>query len=578
MPLEIGQLIQERYQIEEILGQGGFGCVYRATDQRLERTVVLKESLVATELAARQFDNEAKMLARLGHHPHLTAIYDFFSLPVRLVSGPGYYLVMEYIAGQNLADLLEQNNGPFPIAQALDWIDQVLEALVFLHSRTPPVIHRDIKPDNIKIHPERGAVLVDFGIAKVYDPGQGTLTALRAYTPGYAPYEQCVQGRTDQRTDIYSVGATLYALLTGAKPEDSTERVEEDKLKTPRTLNPAVDPALDAMVMKATALFARQRYQTVAELRVDLQDCREKKPVLAVRPTIIPVVKEEPALRDSSSDAQRIDTPLVGVILSSVNELRITLAPGVEMTFMRVPAGKFIMGCNTGAADEKPEHVVELAEYWMGKYPVTQAQYQCYIQANPHYRLPNASAEKARLYNWDTNERRPPKGKADHPVVLVSWEDAQAFCQWAVKQTGHAIRLPTEAEWEKAARGTDKRFYPWGVEPPDAQQCNFDGIVGGTTPAGLSSPLGDSPNGCADMAGNVWEWVVDWYGEAYYKTYTWDNSPANPTGPKKGMYRVLRGGSWHDPSTCVRAAYRSNYAAENRYDNIGFRCALSPGK
>lgn len=266
MPIRIGDILNERYKIEEILGQGGFGRVYRVTDLRLERSVVIKESLTLTEQTAKQFDHEARLLAKLGHHPHLPAIHDYFSSV-----GQGHYLVMEYIEGPDLVDLLEQNNGPIPIAQALTWIDQVLDALEFLHNRQPPVIHRDIKPDNIKIHPERGAVLVDFGIAKVFDQTQGTLTALRAYSPGYAPWEQCVQGKTDVRTDIYSVGATLYAMLTGQRPVESIDRIEEEKLIPLHTLNPKISPVLESVVLRAMGSFARQRYQTAVEFRAALR-------------------------------------------------------------------------------------------------------------------------------------------------------------------------------------------------------------------------------------------------------------------------------------------------------------------
>jgi formylglycine-generating enzyme required for sulfatase activity len=166
--------------------------------------------------------------------------------------------------------------------------------------------------------------------------------------------------------------------------------------------------------------------------------------------------------------------------------------------------------------------------------------------------------------------------KADHPVTYVSWHDANAFCTWLNHRVpgsmpGMVARLPTEAEWEKAARGADGRIYPWGSQEPNARLCNFGSEVGDTTPVGQYSPMGDSPSGCADMAGNVWEWTADWYGDAYYT-----NSPGkDPGGASSGDSRVLRGGSWHYVDQSVRAASRDRLSPDFGYLNVGFRCAIS---
>ena len=156
-------------------------------------------------------------------------------------------------------------------------------------------------------------------------------------------------------------------------------------------------------------------------------------------------------------------------------------------------------------------------------------------------------------------------------MVNVSWQDAADFCAWAAKVSGARVRLPTEAEWEKAARGTDGRLYPWGDAVPDAQRCNFNQNVKDTTPVGKYSPRGDSPFGCVDMAGNVYEWVADWYADDYYK-----NSPAsNPAGPDSGQSRVLRGGSWYDDDEVARSANRNDYDLSYAINDVGFRCARS---
>ncbi|MBN2550836.1 MAG: serine/threonine protein kinase, partial [Anaerolineales bacterium] len=203
MTLSPGQTLNNRYRIVTLLGQGGFGAVYRAWDLNLERPRALKENLDTSEAAQRQFKREAQLLSDLSH-PNLPKVIDHFVLP-----GQGQYLVMEYVEGEDLQQMLERQ-GPLTEAQALDWIGQVCEALIYLHSQTPPVIHRDIKPANIKITPQGKAMMVDFGIAKASAAGQKTTVGARAVTPGYSPPEQYGQGTTDAQSDVYALGATLY--------------------------------------------------------------------------------------------------------------------------------------------------------------------------------------------------------------------------------------------------------------------------------------------------------------------------------------------------------------------------------
>lgn len=196
------------------------------------------------------------------------------------------------------------------------------------------------------------------------------------------------------------------------------------------------------------------------------------------------------------------------------------------MTFMRVPAGEFLMGSdpkvNKVVLDrEQPQCKVHLDGYWMGRTPVTVAQFRQFIAATAYktqterqgygWRWSGSEWQQVAGANWAHPKGPQSQAEATHPVVQVSWEDAVAFCVWASKVTGREVRLPTEAEWEKAARGTDGRIYPWGNEPPDATRCNFNMQVQDTTPVGKYSPRGDSPYGCVDMAGNVWEWCADWY-------------------------------------------------------------------
>jgi eukaryotic-like serine/threonine-protein kinase len=228
---------------------------------------------------------------------------------------------------------------------------------------------------------------------------------------------------------------------------------------------------------------------------------------------------------------------------------------GMQMVY--VPAGEFTMGSSEGDSDEAPVHKVTLDAYYIDKYEVTNAQYQQCVQAGA---CDQSYCADDSTYNG-----------AQQPVVGVTWYDANDYCQWA------GARLPTEAEWEKAARGMGGWTYPWGNETATCDYAVMDDGSGNGCGRGNaawdvgSKPAGASPYGALDMAGNVWEWVADWYDSNYY-----DSSPReNPTGPSDGSYRVLRGGSWLSSDYYVRAANRSNAYPVNRGSYVGFRCARS---
>jgi serine/threonine protein kinase len=265
MPLAPGQILNQRYRIIRLLGQGGFGAVYHAWDANLERTCAIKENLDTTEEAQRQFRREAVILANLSH-PNLPHVSDHFIIP-----GQGQYLVMDYVEGNDLRQMLERSAGPLPESQVLDWIGQVCDAIFYLHSQQPPVIHRDIKPANIKITPQGKAVLVDFGIAKIYDPSKHTTIGAKAVTPGYSPPEQYGGSSSDARADIYALGATTYHLLTGQSPTESVNRLAGRPLVEPRGFNPAVSPQTNYAVMRALDLDPARRYASAADFKTALR-------------------------------------------------------------------------------------------------------------------------------------------------------------------------------------------------------------------------------------------------------------------------------------------------------------------
>jgi serine/threonine protein kinase, bacterial len=258
-PFPTGTVIKNRYRISRLLGKGGFGAVYLAWDSQQDIPCALKENFDTSPKAQRQFEREASILANL-EHPNLPCVKDHFSLP-----GQGQFLVMDFVEGENLQEMLDRTGGPLKETQVLPWILQVLDAITYLNGLQPPVIHRDIKPANIRITPDGQAVLVDFGIAKLYDPLKVTTVGARAVTPGFSPFEQYGHKTTDLRTDIYALGATLYTLLTGAQPSDSIGRVAGAQLVKPRTLNPAITLNTEFTILKAMEIQPARRFQSATE-------------------------------------------------------------------------------------------------------------------------------------------------------------------------------------------------------------------------------------------------------------------------------------------------------------------------
>ena len=284
MPLQTGQVLERRYRIEALLGQGGMGAVYRAVDLKFNTPVALKENMMVTPDAQRQFTREAGLLHQL-RHANLPRVTDHFA-----IAGRGQYLVMDYVEGEDLKALLRRQ-GPLPEHQALHWICQVLDALDYLHSRQ--VIHRDVKPANVKITPRGEVFLVDFGLAKVYDPGQETTIGARGATPGYAPPEQYGQGRTDARTDVYSAGATLYSLLTGLVPPDALELVlRRGEVPSVRESAPGVSAHVDAAVSRSMQTVPEDRFQTARAFREALYE----PPTRVLAPRGEQPAREEPTL------------------------------------------------------------------------------------------------------------------------------------------------------------------------------------------------------------------------------------------------------------------------------------------
>jgi formylglycine-generating enzyme required for sulfatase activity len=289
--------------------------------------------------------------------------------------------------------------------------------------------------------------------------------------------------------------------------------------------------------------FSRGSYETnLTELLVSIQQ------VLGLTvATPVPAAPPKPPVEPTPPDVLTITSP-------------------IHLELVHVPAGEFLMGSDPAKDkdsydDEQPQHRVYVSEFYIGKTPVTNVQYAAFVKAIQH-EVPE---------HWRGGEV--PSGKENHPVVYVSWDDAVAFCQWLSQETGKRFRLPTEAEWEKAARGADGRIYPWGNEWDETKLNSEEAGPEDTTPVGQYSPDGDSPYGATDMSGNVWEWCADWYDEEEYQRRA-KSTVKDPQGPKTGKDRVLRGGAFLYNAGFVRCAFRFRRYPGRRWNYYGFRVVL----
>ena len=622
MPLTPGQILNNRYRIVKLLGQGGFGAVYRAWDMNMTAACAVKENFDTSPAAQSQFEREAKLLFGL-RHSNLPLVYDHF-----LVPGQGQYLVMDFIEGQDLQEKLDQG-AVLTEAQVLTWIGQVADALGYMHRQSPPVIHRDVKPANIVINPQGEAVLVDFGIAKAYDPRLKTTQGARAVTPGYSPHEQYGQGTTDARSDVYALGATLYTMLTGSVPVESIQRLVRDPLLPARQVNLAISEQISATIQKAMSNDPDQRYQTVTEFKAALQQASRPRSVV-MRPQTVassyqqttapsspplapPVLTKRmpfawiglgmlvvalisfllwrvfisgegitpPDVTRSSisttlasrepGKTQPPPTPtLIATWTNVTNQTpTITLSPtqlptrivdlfGIEMAM--VPAGEFQMGSDNGDSDERPVHTVYLDNFYIDIKEVTNGQYAACVSANA-CQPPHENSTHTHSHYYDRSYY------ADFPVVWVDWFQARDYCAW------RGARLPTEAEWEKSARGgIQGAKYPWGDYAPTCKAkttngANFCPSIDDITRGGSYAPNG---YGVLDMAGNAWEWV-----SSLYMPYPYDAGDGRENMDISGN-RSLRGGGWAHDASGIRVANRDfNIPSTNDW-GIGFRCARSP--
>ncbi len=634
------------YEILARLGHGSMGVVYKARNVNLDRVVALKvlpDSLAqGDQTCVHRFVQEARAAAALKQ-AHVVTVHHIGQ------AGGKLFIEMEYVDGGTLGKALERLGrlGPSVAARV---VRDCAEALAAAHAKG--IIHRDVKPENIllEMREESGgaarspgggdvgmtAKLCDFGVALLRESGRRLTENGATFGSRYYISPEQIQGKTaDARSDIYSLGCVFYELVTGRTPFDA-ESAEGVLFKHVRENPPPLRQAaphvarpISDIIERMMAKNPEERFQSAADLVRQIDSALEGKsmtPAQAEGALTRPVGRRwglpaagvvlGVALICFGVYAWRSDrwagkAPKAGQALSSRHVATAGTGEGIPHPLsaatsviqcegktvrvpegmVHVPAGTFWMGRSHGGKDTGfLSKEVWVDAYFIGKYEVTNAEYAEFVKAAAHRKPPY----------WQGGSV--PQGKENHPVVNVSWHDAAAYCQWLSAKTGRAVRLPTEAEWEKAAAWEPIKkhanLYVWG-DAWDAGKCNNAyalgykdtmnwaqwwaewsasehgrGIVGrggNTTPVGAFK--GDvSANGCYDMASNVWEWVADWYQEDYYR----GGPNKNPAGPAAGQRRVMRGGMWREVASTLICSYRHALEPNDTSYCYGFRCAQTP--
>jgi len=600
---ELAVVLGDKYQIVRRIGGGGMAQVFLARHRGhggVFAVKVLAEYLAQDARIVARFEQEARTAASLSGHPNIVPIFD-------IGQGDGlHYLIMQYISGEDMANYLRRNSKLTP-ADAANVVAQTAEALVWSESRR--IVHRDLKPANMLLDTTGRIMILDFGISKIADLADGlTRPGESLGTPYYMSPEQIRGEACDVRSDLYSLGVVFFELLTGRRPfdDDSVTAIHMAHLLTPAPSLLGCDPALpevcDRLVQKLLQKQRENRYQSPQSFLDELHALGANSAAGLLRPQLNPALEAEllqpitathaeiatsprsappTPISVETATPQSVTMPLVGAasgapvpgepvpdvsprrkrkllwvaaasaaIVVIVALLVLFLSPTGPASVLQdahgrmllVPGGNFIFG-DDSPDSPRPRQTMSLKAFYIDETEVPNEEYKRFVDATGH---------------------APPKStdytvSPEHPVSGVTFEDAQAFVAWAGK------RLPTEEEWEKAARGTDGRPYPWGREPWTS------GVPIELQPV-TSFPDRKSPYGALDMAGNVFEWTASGF-PAGEREFADMQSVLGGIDFSKTWY-TIKGGSFSPHGdrffqTFLRRGFPSNQSSAF----IGFRCA-----
>ncbi|WP_437708652.1 bifunctional serine/threonine-protein kinase/formylglycine-generating enzyme family protein [Sorangium sp. So ce448] len=641
----VGATIGGKYRLDAVVGEGGFGVVYRGQHLGFDEPVAVKCLKLLGSLAPAERASFQRMLldeGRLLHRLSRASAGIVQALDTGAAVSPSGewtpYLVLEWLHGvpldREIAERRARGEAARPLAEAVALLAPAAYALDVAHAQG--VAHRDVKPANLflaEIGGRRTLKVLDFGIAKVLGELSSmtqamaeTGSALRAFTVHYGAPEQFHHrfGATGPWTDVFALALVLIEVASGNRALLGSDVTQLYIAATDPAFRPSLGgagvsapDAVEAVVRRALAIDPRERYRTAGELWGALEAAMATAAPAGAPPepslttmrglatSAPPQAAPQPASPPPTPQATRA-APRRRLLPALVSAAALAVAGAGAVAFVRhrapdgarparalggltappmkappapdmvrMPAGRFTMGSAKGGKSERPPHEVTLTRAFdVDRTEVTVAAYQRCVEAG---RCTPSGLHGPRTTDADVEQRgalctAADPAKSQHPISCVDQAQAAAYCAFAGK------RLPTEAEWEYAARGADGREYPWGNEPPGCahavvsrppgQGCGGRGR--GTQEVG-SAKAGASSSGALDMAGNVWEWVADGWDPGVYAR----GAQTDPQVPATGSRGVLRGGSWDFSASTAKATFRLAYDREAGDVSTGFRCVRS---